>query len=217
MTAAPATAHAPKQAENSALPGPAVLEASTIAKAKQDKAEKSAEKKRKADATSVGPEPGSSSGAAKDKPKGGKRKKTKMNCEPGGLANGHSAEAPHSVSQAAAVWRKAPEDGNPEPQTKKQKKQKQAAAENVSEAGDTSSAAGPVGSKGPSWAKLAKEILAGCQGHSMKLAKLQRKVVAAAGLPKQALADHQDAIMQRLSSKRKTFAMTDGEVRLKAD
>ena len=72
-----------------------------------------------------------------------------------------------------------------------------------------------AGDRSPSWAKLAKEILASCEGHRMKLAKLQRKVVAAAGLPKQAVADHQSAIVQRLNSKRKTFAMTDGEVSLK--
>ena len=98
---------------------------------------------------------------------------------------------------------------------KKQKKQKEAAEAAAPEADDTPSAADTPGEKGPSWAKLAKEILAGCEGHKMKLAKLQRKVVAAAGLPKQAVADHQDAIMQKLSSKRKSFALTDGEVLLK--
>ena len=217
VTAAPAMAHASEHANDSAQPGLPVLEASRTAESKQDKAEKSAKKKRKADATSAASEPGSSSGAAKGEPKAGKRKKTKVNGELGGLANGHVVGVPQSAGQAAADGSGAPENGIPEPQPKRQKKQKQEAAADVSEAGDTPRTAGPVASKGPSWAKLAKEILAGCEGHSMKLAKLQRKVVAAAGLPKQAVAEHQGAIMQKLSSKRKTFAVTDGEVLLKAD
>ena len=194
-------------------------DASNTAEPELMKVAKRAKKaKRQAEAAPMGPEPGVSGGAAEAEPKAGKRWKTKMCCEQVGLANGHSAEAPQGAGQAAADGGGSCKSGDSEPQPlelKKQKKRKQSASATPTQAVEVPSAAGSPGDKGPSWAKLAKEILASCEGHRMKLAKLQRKVLAAAGLPKQAMEDHQSAIVQRLNSKRKTFAMTDGEVMLK--
>ena len=74
----------------------------------------------------------------------------------------------------------------------------------------------PESSRGPKWTKLAKQILESCEGHRLRLTTLQRKLVAAAGMPKDTLAEHRQAIVQKLSSKKKTFDVTDGEVSLKA-
>ncbi len=218
VSAAPATAAAPELAQASAQPGLADPDESATAEPKQTKAEKSTKKsKRKAEAATVGAEPGTGSGALETQPKAGKKKKTKVGAQQGSVANGHLAEAPESASPAVEDSTGPHANGSSEPQPLKlmKEKQQQAAEAAVPEAGDAPSAADTPGEKGPSWAKLAKEILAGCEGHKMKLAKLQRKVVAAAGLPKQAVADHQGAIMQKLSSKRKSFRLTEGEVLLK--
>ena len=219
MAAVPATAHAPEHAQHSAQPGHTLPNASDIAEAKQCKAEEKAKKsKRQAEAAPVGPEAGPSSGAAEAEPRAGKRKKPKLGCDEGSLTNGHSGEGPQSAGRVAADGGGSRESGDTEHQPlkpEKQKKQEHSASATLTEAGGSPSGARVAGDRSPSWAKLAKEILASCEGHRMKLAKLQRKVVAAAGLPKQAVADHQSAIVQRLNSKRKTFAMTDGEVSLK--
>ena len=57
----------------------------------------------------------------------------------------------------------------------------------------------------PSWSKLARQILESCEGQRMKATKLQRKVLTAAGLPKEALPQHQQAIVQGIGSRKKTF------------
>ena len=209
-----AQATAPEPAQISAQAGLADPDESITAEPKQSKAEKSTKKsKRKAEAATVG------SGAPEAEPKAGKtKKKAKHDAQHESITNGHSAEAPQTASPAVADSTGPHANGDSsEPQRLKLKKQKkqQAAEAAVPEAEDTPIAAETPGKRGLSWAKLAKEILAGCEGHRMKLAKLQQKVVAAAGLPKQAVADHEEAIMQKLSSKSKSFALTDGEVLLK--
>jgi hypothetical protein len=49
----------------------------------------------------------------------------------------------------------------------------------------------------------------------MKVSKLQQKVLAAAGLPKEALSQHQQTILKRISAKRKTFSIRGKQVLLK--
>ena len=68
----------------------------------------------------------------------------------------------------------------------------------------------------PNWSKLARQVLQGCEGERMKATKLQRKVLAAAGLPKEALAQHQQAIVQKIGSRKKTFRVHGDLVSLRA-
>ena len=71
-------------------------------------------------------------------------------------------------------------------------------------------------SQAPNWSKLARQVLQGCEGERMKATKLQRKVLAAAGLPKEALAQHQQAIAQKIGSRKKTFRVHGDLVSLRA-
>ena len=219
-TAAPATALEPEGAQESDQRQHPASEASKAGKLKQSKAEEALKTdKRKAEAASTAPEPETDGAAPSGKAAGSKKRKIKQGDERGSMANGHIAKMPQSVGQPEAIRTRKHEDDTSEQQVlklKKLKKLKQAAAAGLLPADKTATAAESPGSKGPSWAKLAKGILADCEGHRMKLAKLQRKLLAAAGLPKQAVADHQEAIIQKLSSKRKTFALADGEILLKA-
>lgn len=67
--------------------------------------------------------------------------------------------------------------------------------------------------KGPKWKKLAAEVLQGRKDRRMKVAKLQRKVLAAAGLGAKTLGQHGDLMLQRWS-KSKQFTVHDGHVAL---
>ena len=71
-------------------------------------------------------------------------------------------------------------------------------------------------SQAPNWSKLARQVLQSCDGERMKATKLQRKVLAAAGLPKEALAQHQQAIVQKIGSRKKTFRVHGDLVSLRA-
>ena len=55
------------------------------------------------------------------------------------------------------------------------------------------------------WSKLARQALQDCEGQRMKATKLQRKVLKIAGLPKEALPQHRQAILQKIGSRKKTF------------
>ena len=65
--------------------------------------------------------------------------------------------------------------------------------------------------KSPKWKKLAVEVLQGRKDRRMKVAKLQRTVLAAAGLGAEALSHHGNVMVQRWSNS-KQFAVQDGYV-----
>ena len=71
-------------------------------------------------------------------------------------------------------------------------------------------------SQAPNWSKLARQVLQSSEGQRMKATKLQRKVLTAAGLPKEALAQHQQAIVQKIGSRKKTFRVHGDQVSLRA-
>lgn len=167
-------------------PAPAEHVASKAGEPEQNGTSKKDRKpKRKGEAAAEGAAPSDDSAAPELKQPKMKKRKDKA---PEALMNGHSAEGELDYKDKSASA------GVPN---------------------GHSAAAVAEDSKAPSWTKMAKQILQNCEGHSMKMSKLQRKVLAAAGLPKDALAEHQQAIAQKLASKKKTFTIVDGEVSLR--
>ena len=99
------------------------------------------------------------------------------------------------------------------------RKQRQEQVTHAPEMGAHASAGGAdhaSKSQAPNWSKLARQVLQGCEGERMKATKLQRRVLAAAGLPKEALAQHQQAIVQKIGSRKKTFRVHGDLVSLRA-
>ena len=179
------------------------------------KEKKKANRKAEAESAAPGAAPAVSTEPVRNGQPGKKRKKEKQPQSNAALSNGHPAEG--QDGSHISDENGCSNTGLAKTSGKKQKQKKRLAAVPGGSAAQAAvSALEPLqGKAGPSWSKLAKQLLASCEGHSMKMSKLQREVLAAAGLPKQALAEHQQAIVQKISAKRKTFSIMGEQVSLK--
>jgi hypothetical protein len=179
------------------------------------KEKKKAKRKAEAESAAPGAAPAVSTEPVQNGEPCKKRKKEMQAQRDAALSNGHPAEGKdgshRSAEDACSNAGLAKISGK----KLKQKKRLAAVPEGSAAQAAVSALEYAQGKGGPSWSKLAKHVLASCEGHSMKMSKLQREVLAAAGLPKQALAEHQQAIVQKISAKRKTFSITDEQVSLK--
>ena len=179
------------------------------------KEKKKAKRKADAESAAIGAAPAVSTEPVQIGEPCKKRKKEMQAQNDAALSNGHPAEGTDGSHKSAEKTCSNAGLAKTSGQKLKQKK-RLAAVPKGSAAQAAASALEPSqGKAGPSWSKLAKHVLASCVGHSMKMSKLQREVLAAAGLPKQALAEHQQAIVQKISAKRKTFSITGEQVSLK--